>query len=64
MSTTNLAATCYGTNCHVRPTWKLRVTTEGVWLGACGRHLAWVATDLTGGEHGVLDLVRIRCDER
>lgn len=64
MTATNLVATCYGTSCPVSPSWKVRLPNEGVWLGACGRHLAWVATDLTGGEQAALDLVRIRTDEK
>jgi hypothetical protein len=62
----DLVSTCYGTNCKHRPVWKVRLADsgQGGWLGACGKHLAWVSTGLTAGEAGVLDLVRVLTDER
>lgn len=47
--------------------WKFQITEEtgpDCWTFACGTHLSWAATDLTGGEWGQLDLHRIAMDVR
>jgi len=62
----NLDRECYGTLCKVAPTWRARLSptpedeTGGTWLGACGRHLAWVCDQISDGENVDLDVERIR----
>lgn len=52
--------------CLTQPAWALRRPgdTDDSWAYACGRHLHFVATEVTGGEQGDIELRRILTDER
>lgn len=52
-------------HCPHRAVWRTHLARDpDGWTYACGIHLAWAASELTGGEHGRLALERIVTDER